>query len=65
MPRKRLKIKRSLAVLGISVRGSDAAQAPQLAEKNSSLYTWVFPGANSLAPWLSWGGEGAWVGGLS
>jgi hypothetical protein len=34
---------RSLAALGISARGSDAAQAPQLAEKNSSLYTWGFP----------------------
>jgi hypothetical protein len=42
--RKRLdEEQRSLAALGISARGSDAAQAPQLAEKNSSLYTWGFP----------------------
>jgi len=34
---------RSLAALGISARGSDAAQVPQLARKNSSLYTWGFP----------------------
>jgi hypothetical protein len=34
---------RSLAALEISARGSDAAQAPQLARKNSSLYTWGFP----------------------
>jgi hypothetical protein len=27
----------------ISARGSDVAQAPQLAEKNPSLYTWGFP----------------------
>jgi hypothetical protein len=27
----------------ISARGSNAAQAPKLAEKNPSLYTWGFP----------------------
>jgi hypothetical protein len=33
---------RSLAALGISARGSDAAQAPQLDEKIRSLYTGNF-----------------------
>ena len=34
---------RSFTSFRISARGSDAAQAPQLAEKNPSLYTWGFP----------------------
>ena len=34
---------RSLAALGISPAGSDARKAAQLAEKNSTLYTWGFP----------------------
>jgi hypothetical protein len=34
---------RSLATLGISARGSDAAQTPQLDEKMFSLYTEQFP----------------------
>jgi len=34
---------RSFAALRISPAGSDARKAAQLAEKNSSLYTWGFP----------------------
>jgi len=34
-----LKVGGSFASLKISVRGSDAAQAPQLAEKIRTLYT--------------------------
>src|SRR4029077_11800215 len=36
-------LNRSFTSFRISARSSDAAPAPQLAEKNSSLYTWGFP----------------------
>ena len=33
----------------ISAGGSDVAQAPQLAEKNPSLYTWGFPESDQIS----------------
>jgi hypothetical protein len=51
----------SLAVLGISARGSDAAQAPQLAEKIFSLYTEGFPAKTWLVRSMT-AGRGGFMG---
>jgi hypothetical protein len=52
-----LKVQRSFALLRISARGSDAAQAPQLAEKILTLYTEKFH-TKQYSPWttMGWGG---------
>jgi hypothetical protein len=53
-----LKVQRSFALLRISARGSDAAQAPQLAERIRTLYTGNFPTQSVLAPWTTSGRGG-------
>jgi hypothetical protein len=38
--------------------GLGRRKPPQLAEKNSSLYTWGFPEMSTqLAPWVHWAGR--------
>jgi hypothetical protein len=57
-----LKVAGSFAFLRISVRGSDAAQAPQLAEKILTLYTENFHTKEYSPLKPPWGGEDEWVG---